>query len=136
MVKWPAPWPGLLGGEGAVLGLDEGAGDGEPDAAAGRVPAGGIGSVEPLEESFGVGGVEARDPVSVTLISTVVTSVGCRDGDLVAGVAVVQGVGQELVEDFAQAVGVGEDVPAGPSGVCKVTPARVYRAAAAAVARG
>ena len=130
----PAPGAWAVGGEGSVLGFDEGTGDGESDAASGLGCAGGVGSVKPLEEVFSVGGIEPRARVG----DAEFYGGGARsggEGDHVSGVAVVQGVGKELVEDLDQAVVVGEDVaPAGPCGVSKVTPARVYRAAAEAVA--
>src|SRR6266545_4596608 len=92
------------GGEVTVVGSGEGAGDGQSDAAAACGAAAGR-----------VGAVEAVEHLRQVLGGDAVAGVG--DGDGAAGRGVAQGVGEQVVEDFADPVGVGGGV-----GRCRAGP--------------
>ena len=99
---------GATGGDGPTVGVDEGAGDGEPDTASGGVGDAG-GPVEATEDRIGFLGVEAVARVGDRQDSFVLSS---RDGDDdgVAKVGVVQGVVEELADYFTDSVSVGAHV--------------------------
>lgn len=96
---------GAGGGQGAALRGGQGAGDGRSDAAGLVVAWAGGAPVEPLEQEFAVLGWESAAGVGDGE-DCGGGVVGDGDGDGVCGLAVVQGVVQQLVEDFGEAVGI------------------------------
>src|SRR5207237_6764344 len=94
-----------VGGDGAVVGVDDRFGDGQADAgAAGGTAAGGVGAVEALEEVVGVARVEAVAGVGDCQAGQPLAEpdgvVGGED-DTAAG----RGVAQRIVHQIAQGLG-------------------------------
>lgn len=101
----PASCPGTVRCQGAVVFLDDGTADREADAAAAAASAGGIGTVEALEDVRQVLRADACAGVGDLDHSAAVVA-GDRHGDGAVGRGVLERVGEQVGQHLAQPVGV------------------------------